>query len=72
MSSVSSPTISNLNRYATEKEVSELTGIPVQTLRNHRHWRKGFPYRKYGKAVRYYLPEVLSAMEACKIDPEAM
>lgn len=59
-------------RYLNEKEVAALTGIPVQTLRNQRHWRKGLPYRKFGKLVRYSLPEVLTAMESCKIDPEAM
>jgi hypothetical protein len=71
---MSSPTTSDpkTNRYLTEKEVAELTGIPVQTLRNHRHWRRGFPYRKFGKSVRYFLPEILSIMEQHRIDPEAM
>ena len=71
---MSSPTISDLktNRYLTEKEVAELTGIPVQTLRNHRHVRRGFPYRKFGKHVRYLLAEVLATMEQHRIDPEAV
>ena len=51
-------------RYVTEKEVAELTGIAVQSLRNQRHLGRGFPYRKFGKSVRYLLPEILSIMES--------
>jgi hypothetical protein len=71
---MSNPTTSDLktNRYLTEKEAAELTGIPVQTLRNHRHMRRGLPYRKFGKHVRYFLPEILSIMESHRIDPEAV
>lgn len=60
------------NRYVTEHEVAELTGIAVQSLRNHRSIGRGFPYRKYGKSVRYFLPEILAIMESHRIDPEAM
>lgn len=60
------------SRYITEQEVAVLTGIKVQTLRNSRHMRRGFPYRKFGKSVRYYLPEILAVMEGHRIDPEAV
>ncbi len=56
-------------RYITEQEVSALTGRAVQTLRNDRSKGCGFPYRKIGKSVRYYLPEVLSIMEANRVTP---
>jgi hypothetical protein len=58
-------------RYLTEQEVAALTGRAVQTLRNDRHRRRGFPYRKFGKSVRYFLPEILAIMESHRIDPEA-
>ncbi len=59
-------------RYLTEQEVAALTGRAVQTLRNDRHNRRGFPYRKFGKSVRYFLPEILAIMESHRIDPEAL
>ena len=56
-------------RYLTEKEVAELTGRAVQSLRNDRHMRKGFPYRKFGKSIRYSLPEIVAIMESHRVDP---
>lgn len=54
------------DKFVTEKEVSKLTGIALSTLRNDRAraGRRRFPYRKIGKSVRYYLPEVLAVMNA--------
>jgi len=63
---------SKSRRYITEQEVAAITGRKVQTLRNDRHKRRGFPYRKFGKSVRYFLPEILAIMESHRIDPEAM
>jgi predicted DNA-binding transcriptional regulator AlpA len=58
-------------QYLTEKQVSEITGYSVQTLRNHRHESRGIPYLKIGRSVRY-LPEDISAtMEKVRIEPEA-
>ncbi len=58
-------------QFMTEREVSELVGIPVQTLRNHRHEGRGFPYYKPngGRSVRYRKDEILEAMEQYRIDP---
>ncbi len=57
------------NRYISEHEVEALTGRKVQTLRNDRCKRRGFPYRKFGGQIRYYLPEILDIMEQHRIDP---
>ncbi len=55
-------------KFLTEKEVAELTGLALSTLRNDRSLtRKLFPYVKIGKAVRYSLADVLAAMERRKI-----
>ena len=57
-------------RYINEKEVSEITGVALQTLRNQRHWNRGFPYTKIGRSVRYLLQDVLEFMESRKIETE--
>ena len=59
-------------RYLKDVEVAALTGRAVQTLRNDRHLGRGFPYRKFGKSVRYFLPEILAIMESHRIEPEAL
>jgi predicted DNA-binding transcriptional regulator AlpA len=59
----------NSIRYLKEKEVSELTGIALSTLRNHRFLCKGLPYHKTGKSIRYSLHDVIEYMEAHKVEP---
>ena len=59
-------------RYLTEQEVAAMTGRAVQTLRNDRHRGRGFPYRKIGKSVRYFLPEILAIMESHRIETETI
>lgn len=54
-------------RYLNEQEVSHITGFALSTLRNHRHHRKGIPYLKCGRAIRYSLGDVLSYMESRRI-----
>jgi predicted DNA-binding transcriptional regulator AlpA len=60
------------HRYLTEKEVSALTGRALQTLRNDRSKGKGFPYIKFGRSVRYRLPDILAAMDSRLIETEAL
>lgn len=58
-------------RYLTEVEVSQMTRIAVQTLRNDRFNRRGIPYHKVGvsgRSVRYKLLDVISYMESGRID----
>ena len=57
-------------KYMNEFEVAKITGLAVQTLRNWRFQRRGFPYSKLGKAVRYDIDDVLKYMGARKITPE--
>jgi len=59
-----------MTRYLKEKEVSKLTGIALQTLRNNRMLNKGFPYVRIGRSVRYYLPDVIKYMESRKVTPK--
>ena len=61
----------DINRmYFTEKEVSLFTGRALSTLRNERFHRKGIPYVKVGRSVRYSREEVKNFMEARRIDTE--
>ena len=54
-------------KYLTEKETAELTRKTLSTLRNDRHLRRGLPYVKDGKSIRYSLSDVISYMEGRKI-----
>lgn len=55
----------------SSKEVSTLIGRAEQTLANERSTRRGLAYIKIGRSVRYRLADVLSYIEARRIDPEA-
>jgi len=55
-------------RWVDEKEVSRITGIAVQTLRNWRFQRTGPAYSKVGRAVRYRLDDVLNFMEERRVN----
>lgn len=55
------------DRYLTEKEVSEMTRIAPQTLRNNRFHGRGIPYCKIGRSIRYALSDVIHFMERGKI-----
>ena len=59
-----------MKKLATEKEVAEATRIGLQTLRNHRHLQRGLPYIKIGHSVRYSIDDVITYLQAHRIDPE--
>ena len=61
----------DMPRWLNEKEVSAITGIAVQTLRNHRHYRKGIPYSKiFSSSVKYLLQDVTDFMMSHRIETE--
>lgn len=57
-------------KYIGEKEVSKITGRALPTLRNDRFNRRGIPYIKMGRSVRYSLSDVVSYMENNKVQTE--
>ena len=61
-----------MKQYIKEEKVSEITGLKLPTLRNHRHLRKGIPYIKIGKSVRYDTEDVYNFMEKRRIYPEEL
>jgi predicted DNA-binding transcriptional regulator AlpA len=56
--------------YLNEKQVAEMIGLSVITLRNRRCQRRGFPYVKIGKSVRYLRQTVLDYMAERTIQVE--
>lgn len=57
-------------RFLTARQVAELTGKKPQTLANERHRGCGIPYVKAGGSIRYALSDVLSFMEAGRVQRE--
>jgi phage terminase Nu1 subunit (DNA packaging protein) len=57
-------------RWVDEREVSKITGIAIQTLRNWRFQGTGPAYSKVGRAVRYRLDDVIRFMEERRIKVE--
>lgn len=57
-----------MQKYLNERQVSDLTGIPVQTLRNHRCRGVGFPFVKLTRHVRYPEKDLLEFLESRKIE----
>jgi len=54
-------------KYLNEKQVAEMTGFALQTLRNDRFLGRRLPYIKTGRSVRYSLEDVVQFMESHKI-----
>ena len=54
--------------YPEENTTSRITGRALPTLRNDRHNRRGIPYHKIGRSVRYSLRDIFQYMEKRKIE----
>ena len=55
----------------TPLEVAELTGLSTDTLAQWRSQRRGIPYLKIGRAVRYDPADVQAYLEGCRISVSA-
>ena len=53
----------------TEREVSSRTGLSLSTLRAHRFKRKGLPYIKIGRSVRYRAQDLETFLLEHRIAP---
>lgn len=57
------------DQFLNEKQVAELTGISISTLRQARMKKEGIPYMKVGKKlVRYRLSEVINYMDSKRVE----
>ena len=54
-------------KYIDEQEVARVTGRALSTLRNERFNRRGIPYYKVGRSVRYSLQDAIDFMEAHRV-----
>ena len=53
--------------WMTEKQIAEMLGISRSTLQKMRFLRRGIPYTKIGRSVRYKKMDVERYMEEKKI-----
>jgi len=53
-----------------EVEAARMLGLSVQTMRNQRFLRKGCPYVKLGRSVRYLVADIYDHLMKNRIDPE--
>jgi len=49
------------------EEVAHLTGLSIETLAQWRSQRRGIPYLKIGRSVRYALADVQTYLEGCRV-----
>ena len=55
------------SRGLNEKQVAEIIGLSVSTLRLNRHKGCGIPYYKMGRAVRYDPADISKFLESKKV-----
>lgn len=72
MKSLTTPSRGSPSLLSAE-QVSELTGLAVETLAQWRSQRRGLPYLKIGRRVRYDLTDVQAYLRGCRVsvsDPQ--
>ena len=57
-------------KFLGEREVAEITGWSLSKLRSDRFYRKGLPYYKIGRSVRYKYEDVIKYFEKSRISFE--
>jgi len=51
----------------TAEDVAELTSLSLETLAQWRSQKRGIPYLKIGRSVRYDPADVHAHLEGCKV-----
>ncbi len=54
-------------RLLAPEEVSKLIGVPVSTLAQWRYRKRGLPFLRLGRLVRYDLADVESYLQTCRV-----
>ena len=65
------PSIQLNNRLLTAEEVAGITGLSLETLAQWRSQRRGIPYLKIGRTVRYDPADVQAYLEGCRVSVSA-
>ena len=55
-------------RLLTPEQVSELTGIPAATLAQWRYRKRGIPFLKVERLVRYDAADVEAYLQTCRVE----
>jgi len=58
---------SPLTELLTPEQVARLTGLSPETLAQWRSQKRGIPYLKMGRAVRYHPSDVQNYLEGCRV-----
>lgn len=61
---------SNPAEFVPDTQVKQRFGISLSKLRNDRHNRRGLPYYKWGRIVRYRITELDAIFSQHRIDPQ--
>jgi excisionase family DNA binding protein len=56
-----------MNDLLRPEEVANLTGLSLETLAQWRSQKRGIPYLKIGRAVRYDPSDVQAYLEGCRV-----
>jgi len=62
------PHLTETERFIDETETAGMLSISVHTLRGQRHARRGLPFYKIGRSVRYKLSDILSHMSGLRVE----
>jgi hypothetical protein len=55
-------------KLVSEKVLAEITGFELAKIRNDRWRRKGLPFYRIGRTIRYDLDEIYAALEKCRVE----
>jgi len=55
-------------RFINETETAKMLSVSVHTLRGQRHARRGLPFFKYGRSVRYKMSDILEHMSGLRVE----
>ena len=67
MATVISTPHPNLPELLTADQVSSITGLSVETLAQWRSQKRGIPYLKIGRAVRYDPADINAYLRGCRV-----
>jgi len=56
------------DKFLDETATAEMLKISVHTLRGHRHTRRGLPFYKLGRSVRYKMSDILEHMSGLRVE----
>lgn len=64
-----SPVHADSDQLLTEKQAASIVNLSTSTLQKYRHFGKGLPYVKFGRAIRYPLSAITAFIAAHQIQP---